>query len=859
MDRYAGSALVSDGSPEATENLRTLLANCPRSDKDESREVLVTSWPGGFKVRKVLDDDRIDGAVAAEIRLRPARAAWSVSDYEQACSLIELLCQLCGGAADILVPAPDPGTVYEQLLAASTIDVTVGDTASTLAPGLADNPYRRLPALLTYPENDKAAQRPVQQVVLDIDDAWHLTYITALGSLGEHFNATVKAELMLRKDLTLEEFITLKRVEPNMPGVADLLARLENSDVAPPVAVSMSMFPSRPAGAQQNALDGWLQDRAAFSRQLGGAIVVLYTPGNVADLCLTWNLRARHGWARGLPLALPFTTEGSSRRELIDGLVQLVLRTGMRIGGWPVQLVSESIDTEHLLVLAQEMKTAGQVADVVEVDDVLLPARPPARTSRTPLVFAAGQARAAVRTDRDRSELSVLSAFRVLPRLHATVALDGDEVPSSAVLRRRDWSSPRFTDGGASVTADSDELKLIQWPTGWERLAAVCADHGVNASPSASGRTALALLRQLGSLDDVRWLAHRPLINLLYDKASSSGMSWWKKRANEIAHAAAVNADDSDAAMYAIADAIAQVSISHGGESAATITFGELCTVLGKSAAQSWLAWAEDRRLLLRGIVLKCPECQHEQWRLVADLAPPLTCPGCLRHNERPYKETSLSFSYRLGEGLRRAIENDSIYHLLVARHLVVVMEGSPVPQVGIHPGVDLTRDGEQAEADVLILLASGEVVPVEVKIRSVSFKQHDLDMLDRVVGWFGSRASILAAGDSDDDMAEYFIAAAVENTVPVRRLITCQDWLRQYPFVSMGSGYPGPKLDGANHRDVERDAIAIADPAVVDESQRPTAAEIDAQFADEIVRLRPDRPLSPRIREKIDKYSGSG
>jgi hypothetical protein len=293
-------------------------------------------------VRKVLDDDRVDGAVAAEVRLRSARAAWSVQDYEQASLLIGLLCQLCGGAADILVPSPDPGSAYEQLLTASTIDITVGDTASELAPGLRGNPYRRLPAVLTLFEGDRATLPTVEECLPDADNPWHLAYITALGSLGAEFNSTIKSELMLRDELSFDNFITLERKAPHNPGISDLLVRLGRSDGTPPVGISMSQFPSRPTRARQSALDGWLQDREAFSRQLGGAIVVLYTPGDVADLCLTWNLRARHGWARGLPLALPFGADGQSRQELIAGLARLVAGTGKRISGWPVQLVSSS-------------------------------------------------------------------------------------------------------------------------------------------------------------------------------------------------------------------------------------------------------------------------------------------------------------------------------------------------------------------------------------------------------------------------------------------------------------------------------------------------------------------------------------
>lgn len=406
-------------------------------------------------MRKVLDDERLDGALAATVRLRSPRAAWTVGSYGQGVEIIELVCQQSGGIGDILIPEDSPGTAYERLLVSSSLDITVGESASALAPGLPGNPYRRLPALLTVRERSDGTKPIVEQVLPDLGESWHMAYVTAFGSLGNEFHAMIKSELLLRDDLTFDEFIDFHGSAPEAPGVGDLLARLGRYDVTPPAGVSLSRFTSRPVGVRHSALDGWLADRAAFSRQAGAIIIVLYTPGDVGDLCLAWNLRARHGWVRGLPLAVPFSGKGRTREHVRTDVAALVSGTGLRIAGWPVQLVSASLEEAQLAVFAAELDSSGQKVDVVEVEDVLLPAAPPARTSRAPVVFSRGQATVAVRTDRDRSELRALSLFRggVRPRLDATVALDGDVLAPSALLRRQDWTSPRFTDGGASVTA----------------------------------------------------------------------------------------------------------------------------------------------------------------------------------------------------------------------------------------------------------------------------------------------------------------------------------------------------------------------------------------------------------------------
>lgn len=813
---------------------------------------------------KVLDDERFGGAAAATVRLRSPRAAWTVESYEHGVETIELLCQQSSGVADILIPGKSPGPAYERLLTNSTLDIAVGPYASALAPGLRGNPYRRLPALLTVPARSDGSKAIVDQVLPASEDPWHLAYLTTFGSLGHDFKAELRSEFQLREDLAFGEFIEFT-VTPPEPSVTDLLARLRRNDVIPPAGVSLSRFTTRPARGGQSALDGWLADREALSRR-GGRVVVLYTPGDVGDLCLVWNLRARHGWMRGLPVAVPFTGEGRTRDQPRTDVAALARGTGLRIEGWPVQLVSGSVERSHLEALAADLRSSGQRADVVDVEDVLLPAAPPVRTSRAPVVFSGGRAMVAVQTDRDRSDLDALSRFRggVRPELEATVGLEDDELAPSAVLRRNDWTSPRFTDGGVSVRAESDELQPIQWPTGWERFAAVCADRGVSVAPSASGRTALALLRQLGNLNEARWLAYTPLIELLYTKAASSGMAWWKKRSTEMAEKVAEKAEAPEAALAAIADAVAEVSVSLNEDSAGTLHFSEIVEALkarsdkgtdAKEAARAWLAWAESRRLLIRGTTIECPDCQHKQWRLVGELAPPLTCPGCLRPQERPYNESTLNFGFRLGEPLRRAIENDSVYHLLVARYLMVVMQNSPIPLVGVHPGVDFIRDGQQAEADVVILLANGEVVPVEVKTRSAGFKTHDVEMLDRLVTWFDGRASIAAAGDADANIVADFAALARDYPPPVRRLLTSQDWLCQYPVVSFGTGYPGPAIEGEQPTAADL-AVALT---VAPGPARKVPEELDAEFVKEVLRLRPDRPTSPRIAEKIDQYATNG
>jgi len=591
--------------------------------------------------------------------------------------------------------------------------------------------------------------------------------------------------------------LPVRRVVVAEPSAIDLSNRLRPARAFTPQGFSFFGLISRPARTTHAALDGWLADRGAFARQNGPAILVVYTPGQVSDLCLLWNLRTLHGWPPGLPLGVPFCgPEAEALSATADDIVALLSAVGNGIGGWPVVLVSSTIQSDLLDSLAGVLQDREQVADVAEPADVLQPSAPPSRVSNATAVFDNGLALVPTRGDKDREELRVLSKPTIKADLRLTVLATGRTLPTSAVLRADDRAGwPRFSGGGCTVEANNDELRTVHWPTGWTVLRALAMDRGLTINPSASGRTAMALLQTVGDLNSVRWLANRPLLALLYRKASSSGMSWWKTRATEQAAVVAHAAEDPEAALTAMLEAIENVSVSHGGESAHTVTFGELSQTLGgRDAASIWLDWAERRNLLVRGTNIRCKHCQHERWRTIGELAPPLICSGCARPEDRPFNHTSLSFSYRLSEPLRRAIENDSIYHLLVMRALGAILEVGPVPLVGLHPGVDFANGAQgQAEADVIAVLANGDTVAVEVKARSKALRSHDLELLDNLSGWLHTPTVILATGDADDQLHPDFVSVARTDPMPVRRLLTAEDWLAPTPITTLGGRYPGP------------------------------------------------------------------
>lgn len=761
---------------------------------------------------KVLDDELLAGVFAAETHLRPPRHARAVeaTDYSAACKEVTHACQLWGGAADLLVPVAsgraDPS--YRRLLRHAEVDAVGGDQAGCLAehlPGVVASSLRRAPALLTLAGADREGLRDIHVCAPPPDDPWHLAYLAVLGTLPGRPDPAQLNSLLLRPDLTFDDVITICRLSPIRPGVEDLQARLRFGHPSP-IGFSLHGLTGHPAAAGHSGVDDWLADPSAVAQRSGRTTVVVYTPSSVADLCLLWNLRAMHGWPSGLPLGVPAVGTDVAAldtvAQLVDGLIQADLPKPVS-----VLLSSASLPVAVLEEIAQRLTTTDREVIAVPPDLLLHPASPPSRPSFITATVERGHALVPTRTEADRRLLASFEQTPIKPAVLLTVRVPTHVVPPSVTLRAGDgWLGvPRFTGGGCTVEAPTDELVSVRWPSLWTATQAIARDRDVVAEPSPSGRTASALLRTIGTIDDIRWLTHRPLLELLYAKASASGTSYYKRRTTEQAAIVAEATTDPEASLARLMEAIQHVSGAQAGEGH-SIVFSELVEVLGREAAKIWLDWAESHRLLIRGTTVTCPYCQHSSWRLLAELAPPISCVGCGRPHDRPFDDTSMSFSFRLGEPLRRTIENDSLYHLLVMRAIVDLLAHSHTPLVGAHPGVNLLHGGYQREADVLLLLADGTFVPVEVKARSSGLRQKDLDRLDTIAEWLGSELVVVACGDDDQHLDPVFAAAPRVDPLPVRRLLTADDWLDPYPVVTLGGRLPGPAV-GADRRPRERTA----------------------------------------------------
>ncbi|MET8850945.1 hypothetical protein [Amycolatopsis sp. NPDC004625] len=456
-------------------------------------------------MKRVLDDELRSGAATAELHLRPLRFVHSLPErnYKSAIDTISWMCQAWGGVADLLVPTDEngPSEFYKNLVCMSDVDNVVDSGMHEAFPHLSTRPSGSVSALAVAAAKERGKYRMLEVCTVAEDDPWHLGYLGSLGHLPEVPDAEILASQGLRPGLKFQEYLPINYVTDSEPSAERLAQRLANRDTFTPTGFSLlGLTPHRPK-VVHSALDGWRAERGVFARQTGPYVLVVYRPRQVADLALLWNLRAMHGWLRSLPLGVPLL---DGREDAINQAVKdirmLVSRGGTGITGWPISLVSSTVDRESLEAIRQGLATSGQIADVVEIGDVLVPMTPPSRSSRAAIIFENGVAQVGTRTDEDRTLLEPMSRLRPRPQLYLTVTLNDSKIPASPTLNRHEWYSDRCTGGGCTIDAGNDEIKKVRWPASWTILEAVARDRGLTVSPSASGRSALALLESIGDL-----------------------------------------------------------------------------------------------------------------------------------------------------------------------------------------------------------------------------------------------------------------------------------------------------------------------------------------------------------------------
>lgn len=659
-----------------------------------------------------------------------------------------MLCQVWGGAGHPLLPVTGRSipSSYADLLAVTQIDgVDDSIRIDNLPAGVRQMHPWDFMALLMANIGRKPELRDTRVAVLQAEDPWRPIYAAVLGYMPEAPDSKLLEHVMARKDLAFEEIIPIER-EGVEGSLDDLISRLNARDFLHPRQFS-TIYLAHGQGPDTSFIDSpdILPAPQKTRRAAGPNIVVVVEPGSVEDTALLWNLRVTHGDEGVLPIGLPAQQADAAAVKAIQ---EWTVKFGLSGGALYLTTVSASQDL--LGELATACPPAQAVAYEALLDLGLAPGRPRSHVSS----FHNGHARLDPLSERDREVLApALQVFRQ-PKMILDVTVDSYPLPHVSTMRGREFDV-RFQAGAAQVSVPSlrttsrNETVQVGFPSTWTSLAASAKARGLRVAASEPGIAAVTLIQAIGGINEIRYLLHRPLISLLYELAERSGMSWWKQRWTRT-HQSLLEAGTDPAVLERAAVVFGRddPAVAPAGEGRA-LRFGKFQQALGnkKVAAQRWMAWAEARHLIVRGTDITCPSCRARSWLPMASLTPPVGCGGCGRGIGQPYESDRLEFSYRIGEPLRRVLEADSLGHLFALRWLSTLFEFRRGGLVGAHPGVNfLTADGTTVgEADVLLLFADGNMVPVEVKRRHAGMDANAIELLDKLSSALGSPYDIIA------------------------------------------------------------------------------------------------------------------
>lgn len=700
-------------------------------------------------MKGLLNQGLLEGQHETPVVVRPERPARpvAVGELEAALTEISRSCQVWGGAGHPLLPITDGAypASYQRLLDRDQFDYVGG-----LQDIAVDLPYRvgeqypvDFPALIVAAHEPRDRWRPVQVCDLANDDSWRPIYAAVLGVLPDRPDKSLIDSHSLRADLTYNEVVPLERVTVR-GSLEDLTYRLASSEYLTPrnfanIYLASGMSPD-------TSYIGW--DSAVLPRPneqrraAGPNIVVAMSPDSVEDLALLWNLRAAHGDARVLPIGIP-----------VDQITVPALRhlqepgraTMFGFGGGPIRLTSTTVGAARLVTFADTVP--GTV--VVDYQSLLTWGPAPGRPRSHVTTWKNGRTRLIPLSEGDKEVLRTATTATRPPELLLDVRVPDAPLPTDPTMRGTIFAM-RFQAGAAQVEvpnrlADTVE---VRWPSSWTALAAVVQSRGLKVRESQPGVAARNLIEAIGGIEQTQLLAHRGLIGLIYRMAEVSGMSWWKQRW------AAVQAELQQAGMTEAASELAAARagrdepvVAPPGEGRA-VAFQEFVRALNNKgkAAEHWVSWAERRHLLVRGVDVKCDSCGAPTWLPMAAIPPPVICAACGREIFHPYGQRQMGFSYRLGEPIRRVLETDSLGHVLVLRWFTELLGRGNL--IGAHPGVDFIdpSSGQTiGEADAVLLMRDGSIIPIEVKRRAAGATDENERSMDTLAEAIAAPWDVLA------------------------------------------------------------------------------------------------------------------
>lgn len=699
----------------------------------------------------LLDDKRIDGPQPMARAFGPVRKAIAVpsGDWERVSEIVALASQYWGGGGHLLVPVGEPSSSWATLLRRAQIDhIAVADKpdgegidGAFPMTGWIGTP---LLSVLWGQQRTTEDWRTVANARVPADDPWSLAYLGTLGVWPDDPSRQVLEWGRMRPDVRFADIIPVSNLSVTEPGVDDLWRRL-TSDLCP-LPLTLFGLVRRPKSAPLIPVEPVIPDPDRWHRALAGNIVVVYEPQSVGDLCLLWNLRADWDQPIGLPLAVPNSpaTAADIRRLLTIGGAQAIL-------GSERCLVSRSVPRADLEQLADELGSSWKVG---EAEDLLRPKAPISTVSNDVAIFGNGRARF-VALARQDEQLIGRAPTLLHPQAEIRAQPLGRPLPPIASLAGTFPGDRGYRHGSQVVPFDPGrELIELRWPSGATVLGGAARDRGLWCKPSSAGTSAVALLRFLGGDAHLSLIATPGIFEMLHRLGERRGITWFRERMREVAQAASSVGSREDAVERLIDEFRGRPQ----DDDQMSVTVADVARILDRDSAGLWLTWAETSHLLVRGSEVRCETCGASSWRALAELAPPIVCRGCGEPIHQPFRPDVVTFRYRASEALLNCTAHDSLAHLLTYRWFVELWRQSfdrPSDLYGAYPGVEFGRIGSTqaiGEADVLLLMANGELIPGEVKRRGAGLSQNELAKLARLREMLGATWSFVATPSWADD-----------------------------------------------------------------------------------------------------------
>ncbi len=447
------------------------------------------------------------------------------------------------------------------------------------------------------------------------------------------------------------------------------------------------------------------------ARKYDSRVVVLGDYTSVEDLALFWALRGQRSGEYPFPIWLPYRHVRDDRvKDLIESASRKLVRRG-RGGGERLHITSASLSLGYLEDRFRKMFPAADITTDI-ADFIGSTSEHVVVEERQSIFFRGGTAYA------QRIRLPQMERFDP-DNEHVVheVEVEGVKLPAVEAVEKTVYGPARrgnsiLTTKGAIRSVDphrsifdAKDFLEISMPDGWGLLKAFFEDYGYECTRSDKSPALLRQITLLGGVEGISVVANSRVFETLKTLSIRKGS---KKEAGQEEKEQLYLADRRVEPYNFFTDPKERFLQKH---------------------AEVILRWLVEKRILLRGANIRCPQCWLELWYPVDRIGERWTCDGCREEMPIPIKHSSLSWLYRISELWAQHGHQQGYIAPLLALYVMHVKWGASFAREGFgyYPGVVL-RKRDKASVPVdhieldLVALWGGRPVLVECKVSAERF-----------------------------------------------------------------------------------------------------------------------------------------